>query len=593
MPKTLTIAQIRTRTLFRHFFRRFFDNDSLPVPGDPETSVFRVASFCAVPAVMFTVWLMPQYHTATGMVTDFFGTPKPWVVEGHRYFFVLFSFVIMGIIATCEWEMLFPDRADFLILLSLPLKARELLYTKSRALLTLFALFLAATNFFSVILYPAVSTGRQANYLHTVWAHGAAVLLAGIFAAFTMLAIEGLVLCLLPPGWFRAISTAIQTISITLLLLLFLLYPLIAGQLQSLMSGQASFANFIPPLWFLGLYETLLHGNLAPAAAWPLTSIGLYATALVVSLSVLTYPLAWARQKKRALEGAAQARTKNGSNLTAVLHKIVLKRPQQRAIFHFIGQTISRSPRYQIFLALYAGAGISLALCSVIRLQQSPSHALIPALSKPSLHAALPLLLFWMLAGLRSSFGFPVDLLSRWVFPLNLRLAGPTTSIDPDSSHYSSLASYAFPGRAAKAAKTWTQLCSWALIAILLVLLFVLGWTPRELFVQAICAFALSILLADLFFLGRTQIPFTRLRVPGLALAFILYVIFFPTVIGMTVQFELHAESRLPLLLWIAVAIPVLHLLLRKTDRLAQQGIIGGFPEDEIDPGPQTLNLFQ
>ncbi len=567
-----TKNESRAQTLFHHFFRRFFDNDTLPIPGDPETSVYRALSFCAVPALMFAFWLLPQYPN------------RPiWYAEGDRYFFVLYSFVIMGTLATCEWEMLFPDRADFLILLPMPLKSRELFYTKGRALLSLLGLFLIAANIFSLILFPAASTRSNGNYLHTVLAHSAAVLLSGVFAAVTMLAIEGLVLCLLPSSWFRPVSTAIQSLSVTILLLLFLLYPLVASRLQALMNGQTAFAQYIPPLWFLGLYETLLQPASAPAAAWPLASLGLYATAAVTLLSVITYPLAWSRQKKRALEGAAQARTQSGAGLAAILHQTLLPRPQQRAIFHFIGQTIARNPRYQVFLALYAGAGLALALCNILTLRQTPSHVWVPALSTPGLHAVLPLLLFWLLAGLRSSFAFPVDLLSRWVFPINLRLLNTDSVATP----------WQFPGPDAKAAKTWTLLCAAALNGLVLAILFALGWNPRQLLVQAICTTALSILLADLLFLGRTQIPFTRLRISGLALAFLLYAVFFPTVIALTVQFELTAESRLNLLAWVILTIPILHLLLKKTDQLAQQGIIGGFPEDETDPGPQTLNLFQ
>ena len=573
-PSSTESAPTRARILHQHFFRRFFDNDTLPIPGDPETAVVRALSFCAVPALMFAFWLLPQYP----------GRPI-WSVEADRYFFVLFSFVTMGVVATCEWEMLFPDRADFLILLTLPLKAGELLYAKARAVLTLIALFLAAANIFGVILFSAVSTGKHANYLHTAWAHCAAVTLAGIFAAFTMLAIEGLVLCLLPSRWFRSISTLVQSLSITVLLLLFLLFPLIAGHLQPLMEGRAAFANLIPPLWFLGLYETLAMGAAAPSAAWPLAVIGLYASASAVALALITYPLAWSRQKKRALEGASQARVQKTAKLATLLHQIVVKRPQQRAIFHFIGQTISRNPRYQVFLALYAGAGLAIALCGIVTLRQSASHDLTPALSTIGLHAALPLLLFWLLAGLRSSFAFPVDLLARWVFPMNLRLAQPTAQIEPSLT--------AFPGLDAKAAKTWTFLCSLVLTCIVLSILLALGWTARELLVQAVCAVGLAILLADLFFLGRTQIPFTRLRISGLGLAFFLYVVFFPTAIALAVHFELTAETRLKLLTWVVLAIPALHLILRKTDRLAQQGIIGGFPEDESDPGPQTLGLTQ
>ena len=569
------MPESRSRILTRHFFRRFFDNDTLSLEGETETTVIRALSFCAVPGFMFAFWLLPHYPGKS-----------LWAIEADRYFFVLFSFVAMGVVATFEWEMLFPDRADFLILLPLPLKSRELFYAKGRALVTFLGLFLAASNLFSSILFPAVSTGGNGNYFHAVWAHLAAVLLSGICAAFTLLAVEGLILCVLPSSWFRSISTTLQALSITVLLLLFLLYPLIASHLQPLMQGQTDLARWIPPLWFLGLDEFLLMGAHAPVAAWNLATTGLYATAAVAMLTLITYPLAWSRQKKRAIEGASQARGNRPQLIAALLEKTILRRPQQRAIFHFLSQTIARNPRYQIYLALYAGAGLALALCTTISVRQSANHTLTPTLWQPGLHAVLPLLLFWMVAGLRGSFAFPVDMRARWIFPISLELA-PTT---PEA------APYAFPGPAAKSSKTWVFLCCMVLTGLILALLLALHWSYAALLIQAVTGAALSFLLADLFFVGRTQIPFTRPRLPGrtnLAIVFTLYAVIFPVTVLLTVRWELQTEARLTLLLWTLLGTAAIHLLLKAFDTLATRGIIGGFPEDETDQGPLTLGLFQ
>ena len=569
------MPESRSQILTRHFFRRFFDNDTLSLEGETETTVIRALSFCAVPGLIFAFWLLPSYPGR-----------NLWTTEADRYFFVLFSFVAMGAVATFEWEMLFPDRSDFLILLPLPLKSRELFYAKGRALLTFLGLFLVASNLFSSILFPAVSTRGNGNYFHAVWAHLVAVLLSGICSAFALLAIEGLILCLLPSSWFRPISTVLQALSITVLLLLFLLYPLIASHLQPLMQGQTGVARWIPPLWFLGLDESLLMGAHAPIAAWSLATTGLYATAAVALLTLVTYPLAWSRQKKRAIEGASQARGNRPQLIAALLEKTVLRLPQQRAIFHFLSQTIARNPRYQVYLALYAGAGLALALCTTISVHQSANHTLTPALWQPGLHAVLPLLLFWMVAGLRGSFGFPVDMRARWVFPVSLELA-PTT---PEA------APYAFPGPAAKSAKDWVLLCCLGLTTLMLALLLALHWSYAALLIQAVTGAALSLLLADLFFVGRTQIPFTRPRLPGrtnLAIVFTLYAVVFPVTVLLTVRWELLTETRLTLLIWTLVGTAALHLLLKTIDTLATRGIIGGFPEDETDQGPTTLGLFQ
>jgi hypothetical protein len=354
-----------------------------------------------------------------------------------------------------------------------------------------------------------------------------------------------------------------------------------------LLSGHVPFAKFMPPLWFIALYEQLSDGDFTTPGMAALASTGLYATLIAAGLCIVTYPLGWVRQKKRALEGATTARKPARSWIAALLHASLLKRPQQRAIFHFIGQTIARSPRYQVYFALYSGAGLALALCGIIHLSKTHTHTLSLTLSSGGLHAILPLLLFWLVAGLRAAFAFPVDMLARWVFPIGIQFTRPSDAYPSP---------YAYPGNAAKTAKIFTLLCCAALTLTILALLLALQWSWTSLLIQAICGAGLSLLLADLFFLGRTQIPFTRPRLPGrsgLPILFVLYAALFPAMILITVQIELTAEAAPRLIGWILAAIAGLHLAFAQFDRLARHGIVGGFPEDETDEGPVLLNLSQ
>ena len=555
----------RAQTLYHHFFRRFFDNDTLSVEGETQSTVIRVLAFVAVPALMFAFWLLPSYP----------GKPLR-LVEADRYFFVVYSFVIMGTITTFEWDMLFPDRADFLILLPMPLHARELFVAKAKALLAVLGLFFFAANVFGLVLFPAVSTSSHGNYFATVWPHFVAVTFAGAFAAFTVLAIQGLSLCLLPSSWYRFFATIVQLCSITLLVLLFLLYPLFSSRMTLLLRNPPPMANFLPPLWFLALYEHIL-GNV-PAVSENLMRLGLWSAPISTLIAVLAYPFAWARQKKRALEGASQTNRPARNILTPLLHRTLLRRPQERAIFHFISQTLFRSTHYQIYLTLYAGVGLALGICTILNLHATSNGSLVLALSSPGLHTFLPLLLFWMIVGLRAAFSFPVDLRARWVFPINLLHTG------------------LYPGKAAHAARHWTLLASIALTAILLAMLLALHWSYWSLFIQTFAGVAFCLLFNNVMFLGRTQIPFTRAGASGrsgLTILLVLYGALFPSLLFLTLILEMNAEANPLFIVRLVLTALVLYALLRLLDHLAQQGIIGGFPEDETDPGPQTLNLFQ
>jgi hypothetical protein len=556
-----TVEQMRARALHQHFFRRFFDNDTLSSGGDTTTSVVRALCFCSVPGLMVAFWLLPAYPGRNA-----------WATAADRYFFVLFSFVAMGVVTTFEWEMLFPDRADFLILLPLPLKARELFVAKGRALLTMLAVFLAASNLFSLILFPAVSTGRRGNYFHTAAAHSASVLLAGIFASCCMLAIEGVSICVLPQGWQRRITPIVQALATTVLLVLLLLFPLFGAHMQTLLEGHAGFSIYIPPLWFLGLYEDLALGAAAPAGARLLGVIGMYATGCAAALALAAYPLAWARQKRRTLEGASQSRKPGGAWFSAPLHRRLLKRPQERAVFHFVSQTLLRNAHYQIYLAIYAGVGLALALASMVTLRVTPAHALVPALSNPGLHAVLPLLLFWLAVGLRVAFGFPVDMRARWIFPINLLRGGEHT----------------------RGTGVWVLLCCGMLTCAVVAALAVLGWRGSVLLEQMIWGAALSLLLADVFFFHTIRIPFTYPRLPGranLPITLVLYAAAFPVFVLLTVYLELQSEQRVVILLRVLVGITALHLLLKLASRYTQPEALTGFAQDEDEDEFQTLGL--
>jgi len=555
------LARTRARILHHHFFRRFFDNDTVSFEAEMEVSVVRALCFCAVPSLMVAFWLLPCYPNRPELAT-----------VADRYFFVLNSFVAMGVVTTFEWEMLFPDRADFQILLPLPLQARELFFAKGRALLSFLGMFLVASNIFATVLFPAVSTGSQGNFFSNVSVHFVSVMLSGIFAAFAMLAIEGISLCILPGRSLRLISPVLQAFSITLLLLLLLLFPLFGSHMQTLLEGHAAFAKFIPPLWFLGLYEHLLLGNSAPAGAQELANIGLYATASVTLLAFIAYPVAWARQEKRAIEGASQARVQSRGLVFGWLHTTLLRRPQERAVFHFISQTMQRNTRYQVYLAIYSGVGIALALASIVTLRFSPDRHLHLALSDLGLHAVLPLLLFWLVLGLKSAFAFPVDMLARWVFPMNLLQTG---------AHR-------------RAANTWVLICCSFLTCAVLVFLCALGWNTRALTLQAIWGICLSFFLADVFFVHTSRIPFTQPRLPGratLPITLTLYAAAFPAFVLLSVHLEILAESHWAVLIRVVLCILGLHLLLELVGKSAKHTELSGFSLEETDDSFQTLGL--
>jgi hypothetical protein len=150
-------------------------------------------------------------------------------------------------------------------------------------------------------------------------------------------------------------------------------------------------------------------------------------------------------------------------------------------VFHFITQTITRSMKHRVFLAVYGGFGAALA---VLGLSSGEAGVL-----------RLPLMLsFIMVSGLRAAFHFPSELRANWAFQLTeLACAGDYLS----------------------AMRKWIVLYAVGpLFAVMLPLEIRSFGLPAALF-HATFGFALSLLLIEIMFFGFRKIAFTCSYFPG------------------------------------------------------------------------------
>ena len=528
MPETRSA----TRILIDHFFRRFFDSDVVQIEGETLTTVVRAIAVVAAPGLITPFFLQNQYPRRS-----------QWGAIQDQYFFVLYSFVVMGAVAIFEWEMLFPDRPDFLILTPLPLKPLQMLTAKISALIAFLALFLASGNIFGTLVLPAVSKGA---FWRHMWAHWCAVVLAGSFAAIFFLALGGTLLCLLGAARFRAISPALQMLSVTAIVLQLLWYVRYSDAMQSWLAQPSGMVRWMPPLWFLGVYEHLLHGNAAPPFAREMTPYAFYGTIAAAAVVLLTYPLAWRRMRRAAIEGNTRKLRRPSSWRAWLLHRAI-RRPAERATFHFIGQTIARNNRYQLYLAMYCGTGLALAIACAMEFRTGSRYIEL-VLSQQGFHAVIPLLLFWVIAGLRAAFAFPIDLSAGWVF----RIAG------------------AGVGECAAAGRRWALLCAGVIMVCILAALRLAGLDLPRLLVQLVCGLCLCILLTDSFFAFQKGVPFNQPRMPGtksLPLMLTLYIGVLPTALFGIIRIEMYYEEHLPDLLLLGIGAAVLHIGLSRLQR--------------------------
>jgi hypothetical protein len=520
MPIAEPPERSKFQLLVRHFLERFFNNEMVSTDGDAKTRLLQVVCAIALPGMVLALYLFAPYHAPHG---------RPfWSQVSDRYMYVMYSFVAVGVVSIFAWDLFFPDLLDVFVLASLPIAHRKLFMARIVALSLFLGLFLFGTNALGSIFFPVVCD--LPSFARHFCAHLLAVTASGAFAAAFFLALQGVILAVMGERFFRTIAPLLQGVSIMMLLTIFLFFLVLSPFLQVLMNSPAS--RYFPPFWFLGIYERLLAGSSTLPVFTALARTGCQATVLVIALAILSYPLAYRRRTRHLVEGSGALSTTNLAAMPIhhMLNATLLRNGVQRGIYHFISYSLLRTQRYRVYLAIYGGLGLALMTACVLFLKLGHGHVAF-ALSPDGLRAAVPIVAFWTIAGLRTAFLSPADRRGGWLFRVILGRPGLTQL---------------------GAAKLWVVLCGMVLTLAFLALVSAIG--PAQLrgwrfaTSQGLVAIGLCLLLTEALFLKVRTIPFTGAAgAPTTNLAFILlqYFGFFPPLVLLTLSLEPWLEANL------------------------------------------------
>lgn len=557
--------------LVRHLLYRFLHNELLA--SDDETKrVMQIAYAVALPGMLVALFLFPAYH---GFPPNPLHRPF-WSQTADHYFYVMYSLIVMGGATIYEWDLLFPDLLDVFVLSPLPIATRRLFLARVLALAIFLALVMLGTSALGTIFLPLIA--ETPDLPRHLFAHATAVTTSGAFAASSFLALQGLLLNTVGERIFRRITPLLQGASVMLLLTILLLFPTLSHNLGPMLLSGSPAVRYFPPFWFLGVYERLLAGPSALPIFHELASTGVYALLTMLTLTLLTYPLAYRRRVRQIIEGssATATRSRTAIPLHSLLHATILSRPPQRAIFHFISQTVLRSQRQRVSLAMFGGLGIALALAEMIVLRVSSGH-ISPTLLPSGIRSAVPIMAFWTIIGLRSVLSAPVDRRGSWIFNVLIGRPGP--------GHLAG-------------ARIWITL--WALFVTFAIALGLHALSPATLRThsiiagQLLVAIGISFLLADILLFSVRTIPFTRLHkgsITDLPIAVVRYFIAFPLFVSIVLHYETWIEASVPHLFKTLLILVAAHLLLRKAQaRSLRQYTIDTLAE-EADEFPQSLGL--
>lgn len=571
--------------LVRHFLERFFNHETASPDGDAKARLVLIAFTAGLPPFIVALYLWPVYHPFLGWPPgrpSNGGAPGYWLQVNHHLFYIVYSFVALGIVTVFEWDLFFPDLLDIFVLQTLPIPGRRVFLARVAAIAIFIIGFLFDVNLFAPIVLPAAID--PPNLWRFLGGHILAAAAGGLFAAIFILLLQSVLLSLLGERMFRRLSLLLQGSCITALLMLLLLFPVLSGAVPVLLQSHRTLALFVPPLWFLGIYQRLMEGPSALPIYARLAQTGFIALLLAGTIALLAYPLAYLRRVHQLIEGTGARSSRNWLSFpfAAFFHFAIVRNAASRAIFHFISQTILRVPRYRIYLVLYGSAGVSVVASLILRLSVVHQQIRIEV-SPDGMRAAVGIIAFWTIAGLRMAFVSPGNQQGRWVF----------RTINGRPPHFDCAM------RQSRGAESW--ILFWSLVVTCGACLAFRLFAPPDLLTwpattsQLLVAAGLCLLLTDFFFLHHTSIPCTGELVRGqsnLAISVLKYIAFVPAVASIPLISEPWIE-RSPRDLIMAMGITLaLHLALRlRRRRILREFCELPALEDDEEDFPMRLGL--
>jgi hypothetical protein len=432
-----------TRLLTRQFLRRFIDNDLLSPSGDGHESV----------TLVFALLIMAGLWVSAALVLKSlspFDSPFGVLLSAlnDKFAGLAGSMIVMGLGTVLEWDALGLDRRDWAVLGPLPIEPRVLVVAKLRALALFVGVFALAMNGVPSVLYPPLQGQKLSiGFLQTVWlvvAHVTACLAACTFGFLVPLAVRQILRAVFGPRMFRAVSAILQFVAVLCLISALLLVATVRLQVPATLDRANAATYLSPPMWFVGLYETMISPVVRPAPAeapwkrqfWSLQenrrARAAYLShartfarlarnavvALVVPGLLCLAALAIARRRVApAVISASSFHVALGRAASWWAKRCLVRHPGSQAGFFFTLQTLTRSASHRAYLAGYVAVGLAVVVVTAGALE--PATGFHDDGAPPSRLLAVQMALsFFLLTGLRAVLAIPAELGGNWVFRL-------------------------------------------------------------------------------------------------------------------------------------------------------------------------------
>ena len=388
--------------------------------GDEEdeldASIGALLGLLALPGVFVSLSLFEKYSSLMryfrgGAMEDHYLKSLP-----DKYFFIVFSMVVTGLITVWKWDRILPGKQDWINLAPLPLSARKILLANLAAIVGVATLFAVDVNLGSSILFPMIVTA-EARSLGDVVAfiavHALVVVAASVFTFFAVLFVLGVMMAVLPASAVARVALPVRlALAATFIALLGSSFA-VPGLVRGLPPGSDSLWRYAPPVWFLGWYQALQSratGLLAEVAPW-----GWRATLLVLAGAALAYGASYQRLFLSLPETQGMQASSGRERwpwLRRMLERWLWRTPFERAAGLFALRTLARSDTHLLIVTGFLAVG------GVAAAQAAIDAASRPVFTLPGrAWLSIPLILVWfVVCGLRMVVDLPVAIQGNWAF---------------------------------------------------------------------------------------------------------------------------------------------------------------------------------
>ncbi len=370
----------------------------------------------AVPGGFAALSLLDRYSTFLAWLRqqgpmDVFEVSMP-----DKYFFIVFSMAITGVVAVFKWDRILPSQQDYFNFAPLPIPPAQIYLASLTAALAAAGLFALDVNIGSVLLFPMVVMASApgatfGSFASFVLTHAFIVVLASLFTFFACFAVMTAALALLPTRWFARISVPLRVGLMVGLLALLVSHAVVP---PLILVRPDSWIGWLPPVWFVALYQQLQGSGprglvLLADRAWAGTSI---AVAVAGLASWMGYHRYFRRIPEMSDGGMAAARGTPAWAWRMV--RTLVSQPVQQGVYGFSLRVLMRSETHTLVVGALLGLGLLLGTeAAVGALSRHPPRDGFPSVAWLS----VPLILTYLLAvAVRFSFELPAQWKANWIF---------------------------------------------------------------------------------------------------------------------------------------------------------------------------------